>query len=116
MSPGRAQAPILDATIRIGAAISENGCCCTDALVGGEIFDTDRILYLREHLLQAQRATAEGIPLQGCFVWSLLDNFEWEEGYANRFGMVHVDFATRKRTPKLSAAFFREVAAARRVV
>jgi beta-glucosidase len=96
--------------------ISENGCCCTDALVGGEIYDTDRIMFLREHLLHAQRALAEGIPLQGYFLWSLLDNFEWSEGYAKRYGIVHVDFKTQKRTPKLSARYFREVAAARRVL
>lgn len=96
--------------------ISENGCCSTDVLVNGEVYDTDRVMYVREHLLQAQRATAERIPLKGYLVWSLLDNFEWSEGFAKRYGIVHVDFQTQKRTLKLSANYFKEVAAARRVL
>jgi beta-glucosidase len=101
---------------RMPTVISENGCCCTDAVVDGEVYDTDRVMYLREHFLQAQRAVSEGIPLKGYFVWSLLDNFEWAEGFAKRFGIVHVDYATQKRTPKLSATYFREVAASRKVL
>jgi len=96
--------------------ISENGCCSTDALVAGEVYDTDRVLYLREHLLQAQRAVAERIPLKGYFAWSLLDNFEWSEGFDKRYGLVHVDFETQRRTPKLSAKYFKEVATSRRVL
>lgn len=96
--------------------ISENGCCATDALVDGQVHDTDRVMFVREHLLHAQRAVAEGIPLRGYFLWSLLDNFEWQEGYSKRYGIVHVDFRTQKRTPKLSAEYFREVASQRRVV
>lgn len=96
--------------------ISENGCCGTDALVEGEVYDTDRVMYLREHFLQAQRAAAERIPLQGYFVWSLLDNFEWSEGFSKRYGIVHVDFQTQARTPKLSAKYFREVATSRKVL
>jgi beta-glucosidase len=71
----------------------------------------DRVMYLRSYLTQLQRATAEGVPVRGYFLWSLLDNFEWADGYSKRFGVVHVDFATQKRTPKLSASFYREVIA-----
>ena len=61
--------------------------------------------YLRDHLAAARRALADGVNLRGYFVWSLLDNFEWAEGYTRRFGVVHVDFASLKRTPKASFAF-----------
>ena len=56
-----------------------------------------------------QRATAEGVPVRGYFLWSLFDNFEWADGFATRFGLIHVDFATLKRTPKLSAEFYAQV-------
>ena len=62
--------------------------------------DADRIAYLEAHLAQARRAIAEGVPLQGYFIWSLMDNYEWALGYEKRFGLVHVDFETLKRTPK----------------
>ena len=75
------------------------------------VYDVDRVMYLRNYLSQLQRATAEGVPVRGYFLWSLLDNFEWADGYATRFGLIHVDHATQKRTPKLSAAFYREVIA-----
>ena len=68
----------------------------------GEVLDTDRIMYLRAYLSQLQRATSEGVPVRGYFLWSLMDNFEWTDGFGNRFGLVYVDFATQKRTPKLS--------------
>ena len=68
-------------------------------------------MYLRSYLAALQRATAEGVPVRGYFLWSLLDNFEWADGYSKRFGVIHVDFATQKRTPKLSASFYREVIA-----
>ena len=77
----------------------------------GMVYDIDRVMYLRNYLTQLQRATSEGIPVCGYFLWSLLDNFEWADGYATRFGLIHVDYATQKRTPKLSAAFYREVIA-----
>ena len=82
----------------------------------GIVYDTDRIMFLRNYLTQLQRATAEGVPVRGYFQWSLMDNFEWADGYGIRFGLLHVDYATQKRTPKLSASFFREVAARNRVV
>jgi beta-glucosidase len=58
--------------------------------------------------VQLQRATADGVPVKGYFQWSLMDNFEWTAGYGNRFGIVYVDFKTQKRTPKMSASFYRE--------
>jgi beta-glucosidase len=61
-------------------------------------------MYLRNYLLHLQRAVAEGVPVSGYFLWSLIDNFEWIDGYTRRFGLYRVDFATQKRTPK-SAAF-----------
>jgi beta-glucosidase len=69
----------------------------------GEVDDRRRIAWLEGHLEAAAAAIAEGVDLRGFFVWSLLDNFEWAEGYAHRFGIVHVDFATQARTPKASA-------------
>ncbi|HLK48086.1 MAG TPA: GH1 family beta-glucosidase [Bryobacteraceae bacterium] len=90
--------------------ITENGCSSSDVMdAGGQIYDTDRVMYLRTHLAEAQRAIAEGWPLRGYFLWSLMDNFEWKYGYQKRFGLYHVDFKTQKRTPKLSAHYYREL-------
>ena len=92
--------------------ITENGTSGSDQPgPDGVVYDIDRVMYLRNYLTQLQRATAEGVPVRGYFLWSLLDNFEWADGYATRFGLVHVDYATQKRTPKLSASFYREVIA-----
>ena len=91
--------------------ITENGCASDDVMADdGNIYDTDRILFLRAYLTQLQRATADGVPVKGYFQWSLMDNFEWNNGYGDRFWLVYVDFKTQKRTPKLSAAWFREAA------
>jgi beta-glucosidase len=65
-------------------------------------------MFLRNYLTQLQRATSEEIPVRGYFLWSLMDNFEWIDGYTRRFGLYHVDFDTQRRTPKLSASFYRE--------
>jgi beta-glucosidase len=92
--------------------ITENGCSSSDVpAADGRVYDTDRVMYLRNYLSQLQRATSDGVPVKGYFLWSLMDNFEWADGYTNRFGLHYVDFATQKRTPKLSAAFYREVIA-----
>jgi beta-glucosidase len=97
--------------------ISENGCCCEDAMApDGEIYDIDRILYLRENLKAAHRAVSEGLPLKGYFVWSFIDNFEWAEGYSKRFGLTWVNYETMKRVPKMSAKFYSEVIRNNRVV
>ena len=71
---------------------------------------------LRACLTQFQRATADGVPVKGYFQWSLMDNFEWGQGFGDRFGLVYVDFKTQKRTPKLSAEWFREAARRNAVV
>jgi beta-glucosidase len=90
--------------------ITENGASATDSPnETGQIMDIDRVMYLRNYLGQLQKVIAEGIPVKGYFVWSLLDNFEWSDGYEKRFGLVYVDFATQKRTPKLSAKFYSNV-------
>jgi beta-glucosidase len=92
--------------------ITENGTSGSDqAAADGTIYDVDRIMYLRNYLTQLQRATSEGVPVHGYFLWSLMDNFEWSDGYEQRFGLYHVDFGTKRRTPKLSAAFYRETIA-----
>jgi beta-glucosidase len=97
--------------------ITENGCGASDEVAAdGNVYDSDRVMFLRSYLTQLQRATAEGVPVRGYFAWSLLDNFEWASGLATRFGLVHVDYATQKRTPKLSASFYREVSTRNAVV
>jgi beta-glucosidase len=90
--------------------ISENGTSSTDELTpDGKVYDLDRIMYLRNYLTQLQRATSEGVPVRGYFLWSLMDNFEWIFGYEKRFGLYRVDFETQARVPKLSVSFYRDV-------
>lgn len=97
--------------------ITENGCAVQDAVsANGEILDTDRILYLREHLRSVHRAVAEGYPVQGYYVWSLMDNFEWSWGYDRRFGILYNDYRTQKRTPKASFHWYAECIRQNRVV
>ena len=97
--------------------ITENGCSSADVLAAdGHVYDTDRVMYLRNYLTQLQRGVAQGVPVRGYFCWSLLDNYEWADGYEKRFGIVYVDFKTEKRTPKLSADFYKQVIAEGRVV
>jgi beta-glucosidase len=92
--------------------ITENGCSSADVVrPDGRILDSDRIMYLRNYLGQLQRGIAEGVPVKGYFLWSLLDNFEWASGYSLRFGITYVDYQTQKRIPKLSYDFYREVIA-----
>ena len=92
--------------------ITENGTSGSDQpAADGTVYDVDRIMYLRNYLTQLQRATAHGVPVLGYFLWGLMDNFEWADGYEQRFGLYHVDFATKRRTPKLSASFYRETIA-----
>jgi beta-glucosidase len=93
-----------------GVYITENGCSSDDVInAAGHIEDTDRIMYLRNHLTHLHRAAVEGYPVKGYFLWSLMDNFEWADGYSKRFGIHYVDFKTQKRTPKQSAAYYKEV-------
>jgi beta-glucosidase len=83
--------------------ITENGCSYEG------LDDQERITYLDGHLRALHRASEQGVDVRGYFVWSLLDNFEWAEGYARRFGLVHVDFTTLERTPKASYHWLRDV-------
>ena len=82
--------------------VTENGMASDDRLTGGAVEDTGRIDYLNLHHAAAREAIADGVPLAGYFVWSLMDNYEWALGYEKRFGLVHVDWDTLRRTPKAS--------------
>jgi beta-glucosidase len=68
-----------------------------------------RVRCLRDHLLQVREAIGRGVDVRGYFAWSLLDNFEWASGYSIRFGLVHVDFASQRRTMKASGVYYRDV-------
>ncbi len=96
---------------RMPIYITENGAAFPDppTVTGDTLDDPLRVSYYREHLLAAREAIALGVDLRGYCAWSLLDNFEWSLGYSKRFGIVHVDYATQKRTPKASARFYSEV-------
>ncbi len=95
--------------------ITENGCAYDDVVdADGEVHDPDRVAYLDAHLRAVAQAVEEGVDVRGYYTWSLLDNFEWAEGYRKRFGLVHVDFETQRRTPKDSYRWYRDVIAAQR--
>ena len=95
--------------------ITENGGAFKDqAIAHGRVQDDDRTAYLREHIAAVARAMQQGVPMAGYMVWSLMDNFEWASGYEKRFGIVHVDYATQRRTPKDSALAYRDFVLARR--
>ncbi|OKJ13739.1 GH1 family beta-glucosidase [Kitasatospora sp. CB01950] len=89
--------------------ITENGCSTDDAADTDPLDDSDRIAYLAGHLDALARAAADGIDVRGYYTWSLLDNFEWAEGFSQRFGLVHVDFDTQVRTPRASYAWYRDL-------
>ncbi|MFC5908581.1 GH1 family beta-glucosidase [Streptacidiphilus monticola] len=94
--------------------ITENGCSCDDVVRAGGVDDQARVDYLAAHVDAVGEAVARGVDVRGYFVWSLLDNFEWAEGYAQRFGLVHVDYATQRRTPKASYHWYRDLIASLR--
>lgn len=90
--------------------VTENGLSETDIIShDGRVHDNNRVEFISKYLLQLRRALQEGIDVRGYFAWSLMDNFEWHEGYKHRFGMVYVDFVTQQRTLKDSAFWFREI-------
>ena len=95
--------------------VTENGAALFDppVLDGDHLADPLRVDYLRTHIRAVHAAIDGGVDVRGYFVWSLLDNFEWSHGYSKRFGIVHVDFETQKRTPKDSALFYARVIASR---
>lgn len=91
--------------------VTENGAAYPDEIdASGAVNDTARVEYLIEHLEAVHQAISDGVDVRGYFAWSLLDNFEWAWGYSQRFGLVHVDFATQQRTPKRSAGVLAEIA------
>jgi beta-glucosidase len=90
--------------------ITENGAAFYDPpVVSAPVEDPLRIAYLRDHLRAVHSALRNSVNLRGYFVWSMLDNFEWNYGYSKRFGIVHVDFATQQRTPKASARYYARI-------
>ena len=92
--------------------VTENGMSGIDwVALDGQVHDPQRIDYTRRYLLELRRAAEAGVPVRGYFHWSLMDNFEWAQGFKERFGLVHVDFETLKRTPKDSAAWYSRVIA-----
>lgn len=88
--------------------ITENGAAFPDTVTNGKVFDIKRTHYIQDHLEQILKAKEEGLNVEGYFVWSLTDNFEWAEGYNARFGLIHVDFETQKRTIKNSGLWFKD--------
>lgn len=95
--------------------VTENGCSYPDVVApDGAVHDPERIAFLDGHLRALHAAIADGVDVRGYYVWSLLDNFEWADGYSQRFGLVHVDFETLVRTPKDSYAWLRDEVAAQR--
>jgi beta-glucosidase len=89
--------------------ITENGAAVDDRIEQGKVNDIRRIRYFQEHLEALHEALEQGVDVRGYFAWSLMDNFEWAEGYEKRFGIVHVDYATQKRTIKASGLSFRDM-------
>lgn len=94
--------------------VTENGAAYRDHVEDGQIEDEPRRAYLDSHLHAVADAMRQGVDLRGYFVWSFLDNFEWTQGYTQRFGIVHVDFATQARTPKRSALWYAQLLRAHR--
>ena len=88
--------------------VTENGAAFRDIVNGGKVDDYRRTLFLRENMAQLLRAKNEGVNVNGYFIWTLLDNFEWAEGYYPKFGLVHVDFETQKRIIKSSGYFYKD--------
>lgn len=94
---------------KVPICITENGMSCHDAVsLDGKVHDPNRIDFLHRYLLELEKATDEGVPVEGYFLWSFMDNFEWISGYAERFGLVYVDFETQERIPKDSAYWYKE--------
>jgi beta-glucosidase len=93
--------------------ITENGAAMADKLIDGKVDDQDRLAYYDAHLNAVNNAIEQGVNVVGYFAWSLMDNFEWAEGYLKRFGIVYVDYDTQKRTLKSSAYAYKDLLANR---
>jgi len=89
--------------------ITENGAADNTPVADGGCDDRLRLGYLQSHLGQLSQMVASGLDIRGYYVWSLLDNFEWAHGYTQRFGVVHVDYATQQRTAKASARWLQQL-------
>jgi beta-glucosidase len=89
--------------------ITENGAAYRDTVIGDQVHDEQRRQYIESHLVAVADAIERGVDVKGYFVWSLMDNFEWAEGYRKRFGIVHVDYATLRRTLKSSARWYQSL-------
>jgi beta-glucosidase len=87
--------------------ITENGAACADVMVDGEVNDEQRVRYLNGHINAVNDAIEAGVDIRGYFAWSLMDNFEWAEGYSKRFGLCYVDYDTQKRTIKRSGKAYK---------
>ncbi len=97
---------------RVPLYITENGICCNDWIhEDGAVHDADRVDFMKKYLKQLKRAMDEGADVRGYFAWSLMDNFEWADGYAERFGLVYVDYASQKRTIKDSGLYYKALIA-----
>lgn len=97
--------------------VTENGCGYdSEPVVNGEVLDLHRREFIRGYLRELHRAIKDGVPVKGYFLWSFMDNYEWEDGYTRRFGIVHVDFKSLKRTPKLSSRYYSGVIRHNRVL
>jgi len=95
---------------KLPIVVTENGVSCHDSIsLDGKVHDPSRVDFLNRYLLQLRAAARDGVDVMGYFVWSILDNFEWAEGYKHRFGLVYVDYNTQKRIPKDSAYWYSEV-------
>jgi beta-glucosidase len=88
--------------------VTENGACFKDKIINGVINDDERIEYFKNHLIALHKAKVEEPKLAGYFAWTLLDNFEWSEGYTSRFGIIHIDYKTQLRTIKNSGYWWRQ--------
>ncbi|CAM3924808.1 GH1 family beta-glucosidase [Alicyclobacillus pomorum] len=95
--------------------VTENGAAFHDVVEGDIVHDAPRISYLRRHLLAVREAMDAGVDVRGYYVWSLMDNFEWHQGYAKRFGLFYVDYPTQRRLWKDSARWYQNVTASREV-
>lgn len=91
--------------------VTENGAAFPDQVINGQVDDPERLSFIKRHLIMVNKAIQAGVPVQGYFAWSLLDNFEWAFGYSKRFGIVYVDYQTLQRIPKSSAIWYRQIIA-----
>jgi len=87
--------------------ITENGCAMDDVVENGKIKDQKRINYLEKYIGAMQKAKQEGVCIKGYFLWSLMDNFEWAEGYTKRFGIVYIDYSSQRRIIKESGFWYK---------